>query len=327
MKKIRTFFMAILLVFSVLLMGCSNSTETKATSDATSAGTEGAKIKIGFSNCEMDHPYRIAMYDELVKTVKDNNLNWEIVVADAAHDYAKQANDIDDLLVQDCAGIIVSPGDSTTSAPACKAAVDKGIPVILLDRALDDTSAYTVYCGGDNYELGKKAGEYVAKQLDGKGNVVQLQGTLGASATTDRAAGFEDVLKGYPDIKIIANKDANFNREEAVSAMEDILVKNPKIDYVFAHNDSMIFGAIIACESAGRTDIPMVGADGEKAALEDIAKGGQYAATVVYPRASKEGVEALAAILDKTWDGGNHVVVDTPIITKENVDSMMAYGF
>lgn len=330
MKKKCAVLLVLAMMTCIVFTACSSDeavSDTGTESTGEESGTEGETVVIGFSNSEMDHPYRIAMYDEMMEAVEANGLNWEVILSDAAHDYAKQANDIEDLIVQGVQGLIVSPGDSSTSISACLDAMAQGIPVVLVDRVLDDESAYDVFCGGDNYQVGVAAAEYIAEQLDGEGKVVQLQGTLGASATTERTAGFEDTIAQYPGIELVANVSANYNREEALATMEDILVSQDEIDYVFAQNDSMAYGGILACEAAGRTDILFVGADGEMDALNMIAEKGQYAATVVYPRGTAEAVETLAAILDGTWTGEKEVIVDTPIITQENVDSMMQYGY
>jgi ribose transport system substrate-binding protein len=116
--------------------------------------------------------------------------------------------------------------------------------------------------------------------LNGEGRVIELQGILGTSAARDRGKGFGQAMENYPDIKIIAQQTANFNRAEGLMVMENLLTAYPEVDGVFAHNDEMALGAIEALKSAGMLDdVVVVGFD----AIDDAVKAveaGEMDATV-----------------------------------------------
>ena len=92
------------------------------------------------------------------------------------------------------------------------------------------------HIGFDAIKPGTIAGEALAKALNGKGNVVEIQGIMGTSVARDRSKGFNIAMAKYPAIKIVAQQTANFDRGQALSVMENILQANPVIDGVYAAN-------------------------------------------------------------------------------------------
>ncbi|MDE2094533.1 MAG: substrate-binding domain-containing protein, partial [Burkholderiales bacterium] len=129
---------------------------------------------------------------------------------------------------------------------------------------------------------GKLAGELIAKQLGGKGNVVELQGIPGASAARDRGQGFHQAMSAAPGIKIVASQSADFDRTKGLNVMENILQAQPKIDAVFAHNDEMALGAIKAIQATKR-HILVVGFDGTDDAVAAIKNGSMLASVAQQP--------------------------------------------
>jgi ribose transport system substrate-binding protein len=163
--------------------------------------------------------------------------------------------------------------------PAIKKANDANIPVFTVDRSANGGTVVS-HIASDNVAGGKMAAEFLSKTIGGKGNVIELQGIAGTSAARDRGQGFNDYIKASsPNIKIVAQQTANFNRDEGLKVFENILQAQPEIAAVFAHNDEMILGAIQAAEAAKRTGIVFVGFD----AIDDATKAvkdGKLAATV-----------------------------------------------
>jgi len=187
----------------------------------------------------------------------------------------------------------------------------------------------TLHIGADNKLIGKSAGSYVCKALGGKGNVVEIQGTAGASATVDRHDLFVETLgKECPDVKVVASQVANYVREPAIKFMEDTLqrFKEGEIQLVYAHNDDMALGAVTALEAANRQKgVMVVGIDGENAAYDAI-KAGKMVATFTYHFVAPEGVQygykiAKGEKLDK------EIVLPTHQVDASNVDQFLGKGF
>ena len=152
--------------------------------------------------------------------------------------------------------------------------------MILTDRAVDspDTSLYKTFIGSDFVLEGKKAGEWLVKEYEGKSetvNIVELQGTTGSAPANDRKSGFAEVVTD-PKFKIIASQTGEFTRAKGKEVMESFLQANPDIDVLYAHNDDMGLGAIEAIEAAGKkpgTDIKIITVDAVKAGMEALAGG------------------------------------------------------
>jgi ABC-type sugar transport system substrate-binding protein len=140
-----------------------------------------------------------------------------------------------------------------------------------------DDSLYKTFIGSDFIQEGKRAGEWVDKNLGTKPIVVvELEGTTGSAPAIDRKKGFDTVVAGNPNIKIAASQTGNFTRSEGKQVMEGLLQSNPKIDVLFAHNDDMALGAIEAIEAAGKKpgqDIKIVSIDGVKDGMTALSEG------------------------------------------------------
>lgn len=144
------------------------------------------------------------------------------------------------------------------------------------------------------------AGEYLAKLLNYKGKVVELEGIPGTSAARDRGKGFNEVIKKYPGIQVVARQEAGFDRAKGMTVMENILQAQPAIDGLFCHNDEMALGALRAIEAAGRLSaIKIVGFDATDDAVKAV-KDGKMAATVAQkPRTmGAMAVETAKKVLD-----------------------------
>ena len=243
---------------------------------------------VGFSQMESDNPWRLAE----TKSLKDEaaKRGIELVVTDAQGQTSKQVSDVEDLIARHVNLILLAPRVFDGLAPALQAAKAAKIPVILLDRAAAGTPGqdYVTLLVSDEVEEGRRAARWLADQTKGTANIVELAGTPGASVALDRAAGFREVLAKYPNMKIVASQTGNFNRAGGQSVMQNIAQSlGAKITAVYAHNDEMAIGAIQALLASGRkpgSDVTVVSVDGERAALEAIARGELGATVECNPR-------------------------------------------
>ena len=283
-----------------------------------SATASSKEVRIGFSEPFLNSPYRAAMVRDAKAWLQKNHPEWKLIITDGQRSMPKQINDVEDLIAQKVDVIMMAPGQEQPLVPVAKKIMDAKIPLIVVDRELRSDD-YTAFVGGDNVQAGRVVAEYIAKRLNYGGNVVQIQGELGASATIDRDKGFKEVMKKYSNIKIIVDQSADYKRDKAMSLMEDILQANRKIDAVYAQSDEMAFGSLKSIQSAKRQDEMFVcGTDGEKDAFDAIKKG-EFACTVLYPTATPEALQLVERLL-KGEKIPRRTTPDTPLITKENVD-------
>ena len=223
----------------------------------------------------------------------------EIVFADAQQDNAKQVADVENFLRQGVNLLMISPNEARPLTSVVRKVYERGIPVIVIDRAIEGDS-YTAFIGADNRMIGREAGKLIADVLGGKGDIVEIKGLPGSPPARDRSEGMREAIASFPGIHIVHDPVANWLREEAMTQMEIALAAHDHIDLVYAHNDPMAVGAYLAAKAKGRErEMKFIGIDalpGPDGGRQAVADG-KLEATFVYPTGGREAVEAAAKIL------------------------------
>ena len=256
-----------------------------------------AAPEIGLAVSTLNNPFFVDLRDGALEAADKAGLS--ITVADAQNDPNRQLSQIENFIQQGVSIILVNPCDSAAIVPAIKAANKANIPVITVDRGADGGEV-VCHIASDNVEGGRMAGEFLAKLVDYKGKLVELEGIPGTSAARDRGAGFNEVIKKYPDIKIVARQEAGFDRAKGMTVMENILQAQPEIDGIFCHNDEMALGALRAVEAAGRLSaIKIVGFDATDDAVKSVKDGKLVATVAQKPRVmGSMAVDTAKQVLD-----------------------------
>lgn len=254
MKKYLAFILLSVMVFSMASCG--------GTGDSGSSG--GDKLVVGFAQIGQESGWRDAETNSIKETAEE--LGVDLKFSDAQQKQENQIKAIRTFIEQKVDVIGVAPVVETGWETVFKEAKDAGIPIVLVDRKADVAEdLYATFIGSDFIEEGKNACIEMSKLLDGKGKIVELQGTVGASAATDRMKGFADEIANHPDMEIIATQSGDFTRAKGKEVMESFLKSYPDINGVYAHNDDMVLGAIEAIKDAGlkpAEDIKIVSVDG-----------------------------------------------------------------
>jgi ribose transport system substrate-binding protein len=315
MKKL---LVLVLMSVIVLISGCSSASESS--NDSTGQGNSDDKLKIGLTVGTLANPFFVAMGKGAEEAGKE--LGAEVLVESAEYDLAKQTSQIENFITKKVDVILLNAVDTKGIAAAVLQAKEAGIPVIAVDTNAEGGVDATVT--SDNYQAGQLAGEYVVEQLNGKGNIVIIDGPP-VSAVTDRIQGFEDVIK-ESGIKVVAKQNGEGNREKALSVMESVLQANPagSIDAVFAINDPEAIGVEIAQEQAGRKDeFFIVGVDGAPEAAEAMAKEGS-SIMATSAQSPSEMVKKAVEIGMKVKNGEDVeelIKVPVDLVTQDTLDS------
>jgi ABC-type sugar transport system substrate-binding protein len=289
LNKGRRGVFALLLAVALVTLALGGCRKKEGGTSGGGAGGQGGKMRVGFSQTETDGPWRIAetksMQDEAAKR------GYELVFTNARGDTATQVSNLEDLVAQRVDAIFLAPREAKGYEGPLQAAKEAGIPVFLIDRELEGPKAgddYVTFIGSNFIEEGKRAGEWLAKQTNGKAGIIELLGTAGSSVANDRHQGFADAIKAFPDMKIIAAQDGNFTRAQGQNVMQNLIQAHGKeITVVYAHNDEMALGAIQALKAAGMKpgkDVIVLSVDGQKSALEAINAGDMNATVECNPR-------------------------------------------
>ncbi|MDO0914805.1 substrate-binding domain-containing protein [Streptomyces sp. DT2A-34] len=287
-----------------------------ATSFLHSGTSEAKSQKIGLSLSTLNNPFFVQIRAGAQAEAK--KLGVDLTVTDAQNDASQQANQLQNFTSEGLGTIIVNPVDSDAVTPAAKAVNKSDIPLVAVDRSVNN-AATAALVASDNVTGGKLAAKSLAEKLGGKGKIVILQGQAGTSASRERGSGFAEGLKAYPDIEVVAKQPADWDRTKGLDVMTNLLQANPDIDGVFAENDEMALGAIKALGSKAGKSVQVIGFDGTADGLKAVEAGTLYASVAQQPTelgriAVQNAVKAAAG--DKVEKS---VMVPVKVVTKENV--------
>ena len=236
-----------------------------------------AELVVGFSQMGSESAWRTAETESIRSEAAKRGIKLQF--SDAQDRQENQIKALRSFLAQRVDAIILAPKVETGWEPVLREVKRAKIPVVLVDRGIKvrDESLYATLIASDFVAEGRLAAEWLAGKMQGKGNIVELQGTPGAAPALDRKRGFQEGLVKFPDLKIIKSQSGDFTRSKGKEVMEAFLKAEGKnIQAVYAHNDDMALGAIQAIEEAGikpGTELVVVSIDGVKAAFEAMLAG------------------------------------------------------
>ncbi|MDI3384949.1 substrate-binding domain-containing protein [Streptomyces sp. B-S-A8] len=244
------------------------------------SGPAGTTTKIGMSLSTLNNPFFVQMKEGAQAEAERRGV--ELTVTDAQNDPSQQANQLQNFAGAGVQSIVVNPVDSDAVGPSVRAANKADIPVIAADRGVNKAET-TTFVASDNVEGGKQAAKALAEKLGGKGTVVTLQGTPGASASRERGKGFAEGIKAYPGIKVVAKQPADFDRTKGLDVMTNLMQSHPDVDGVFAENDEMALGAVKALGAKAGKSVTVVGFDGTPDGIKAVEQGTLYASVAQQP--------------------------------------------
>ncbi len=235
---------------------------------------------------------------------------------------AEQIDLVENLLAQKVDALVIAPNDSDLLKPVLEKAA-KRIPVVLFDSPIPGWKPQTAYVGTANKQGGIAMGRYVKKVVK-KGTLAIIRGIPGSQVDTDRVDGVKQGVKGG-GIKVVKEVAANFDRQQAVGAMEDILQTNPDVSAVFCANDQMALGALQTLSARHLTGkIKLFAFDGAIEATQQIVAKQMYATVAQDPYGMAQiGIEEAARAV-KHEKVKRNVNTGNPLVTQRNAKAYLA---
>ena len=283
MKKVLSMILVTVIVM-YLFTGCVAITNYSAKSNG--------KIKIGV--CIADFSDRFKYY--MLKEMKDysQSLNdVEIEYVDAKMDSNTQLAQVENFISEGVDVLVVNPVDRDSTKPISDKAKAAGVPIVSFNNNFENPNDIVCSVDSDLKQSGILEMEYLAKKANYKGNVAIIMGTMGQDGQRLRTEAFHEVIEKYPDMKIVAEQTAEWNRSKGKALMESWFDSGKDINVVACENDEMAIGALMAIEEAGKLgEITVGGIDATLDAL-DYLKSGKLTVTV-----SPNGSGQSQAVLD-----------------------------
>ncbi len=272
----------------------------------------------------------IAHFDEnfltlIINAIKDEaqKTGTTVQFEDAAGDTDKQISQVQNFASQHVDAIIVNAVDSSATNKMTQAATAAHIPLVYVNRGPDATTlpSGVTFVSSDEHVSGRLQGEALAKLLNGKGNVVIMEGELSDQATRLRTEGVEKVVAQNPGMKVIAKQNADYDRGKALDLMNNWLSTGDHIDAVAANNDEMAIGAILALQQAhvDPKSVVVAGVDATPDGLAEMGKG--RLAVTVFQDAKSQGRVAVDTALKMVKGEAvpSHVDVPFELVTPETM--------
>lgn len=284
LRKIAAGLTAVVIAAS--LSACSSS--------GIGGGDDGKKtIGLAVANLQADFFNQIRQSVEAEAEAE----GVEVIVSDAKGDSDTQVSQIQDFITQNVDAIIYIPAGATAATVPVRAAKDAGIPIVTVDRNPDGAPGDT-FIATDSVSAAKSLGEWVAKKVNGTGQVGVIQGQIGTTPQVAREEGFTAALEGT-GLKIVAEQaSAQWAQDEGYDIATDMLQSNPGITVFFGQADALALGASAAARAAG-AQVVVVGFDGDVAGLEAV-RDGNLAATITQPTQGmgKLAVQSAVKLID-----------------------------
>ena len=280
-RKLLGLILSVVMVVT-MLGGCGGASNNKTSSGDGGSGDGNDLITVGFSQVGAESDWRTANTESMKSTFTEAN-GYRLIFDDAQQKQENQLKAIRNFILQEVDYIVLAPVTESGWDAVLKEAKDADIPVIIVDRMVDvsDDSLYTAWVGS-NFKLeGQKACAWLkayqaAKKID-KINIVDIQGTIGASAQIGRTEALNEAVKAN-GWNLLAQQTGEFTQAKGQEVMESMLKQYKDINVVYCENDNEAFGAIDAIEAAGKTvgpdgDILVMSFDTTKAGITDTQSG------------------------------------------------------
>lgn len=276
-------------------------------------------MKIGVAVAQYDN-YIAYLVQAMQARAKEIPGGASLQLEDAGGDVVRQLGQVENFISQKVDAIIVNPADTAATRKITERVTQAGIPLVYLNSRpeVDSFPAGVVFVGTDERRIGQMQMEYLAEKMGGKGNLAIILGRLAHDDTRKRTTGGKDVLAKYPDIKVVEEQSANWERDKGMDLMSNWLLSGKAIDAVAANNDEMGIGAAMALRQAGRKDVMVGGVDGTADGLAAIKRG--LLSVTVYRDTVGIGagsVDAAVRLVNKENLQGD-IWVPVQLVTPEN---------
>lgn len=324
MKKLAAILLSAALAFA--LAGCQEDTksDTKGQEETGTSSEEGANSeesrRYALFLASVPNETTTSIRDQAIETAKEMGITVEVFIGN--DEQATQVAQIETCITEGYDGLMIEPISSDGCLSVMKSAKDAGIAMVTVMQDCSDPSLVSAHIGADHEGAAALQMKEVCEALGGKGKIAIIDGVMGSTGQIQLTAGYDSVLKDYPDIEVIEEQSGNWMIDEAMDITETWLQKHDDLDAILGQSDQMALGALQACKDAG-VSINISGRDAQTAALKEVEAGDMFG--TVSQSAYQMGemaVKVLSEVLDKKQVDETYFT-ENAFVTKDNVADYM----
>jgi ribose transport system substrate-binding protein len=298
-----------LAVAALVAAGCGSGSDNGSSSSGGSGGNADKKYVLGISNTLVGNGFREEMICAAKAQALASGKISKVLIQNQNGGAPEQIAAIRTLISAGANAIVANPADFNALDPVIADAKKRGVVFVAVDQAVNSPDAYIAT--NDQVEYAKLGVRWLAKQLNGHGNIVEMRGAKGVPADSDRHKGFTEELKNWPGIKVVKSVYSNWDWPTASKEMLNILQSGTKVDGVWTSGiDSVI---VDAYKTAGKPLVPIVGAD-NNGFLKQMLNNKELNGAAVTNPAVIGGVGAAIAIDALTGKNPDRVTTLTPAV-------------
>jgi ribose transport system substrate-binding protein len=311
MKRTQAILIGICAV--VLMMVC-----------ATGTLTAQKRIMVGMVQIGTDNPFWIAEVKGAQEAAR--RFGFDVKVTSGQGDLNKQVQAFEDLVNAKVSVITLNAIDGKAFGPAMAKANAAKIPVVSLHTWIDGCA---FKLGFDEWYTGRMNGQHAvdlltAKYGKPKGTVAILQGMLGQDVNGSRDGGFEEILKKYSDIKVVARDPTDWDPKKAADITANYLTAYPNLDLIYGLSDSLTVPAANIVKRAGKLDkVILVSVDGTESGLQAVKQGLQKSTVLLAPQYTGFWYAYSAYETAKGVKFPKNLLIRGVLVTPDNIDAML----
>lgn len=311
---------SLIVLAMVVFSSCERAAQTHA------AGTVSGTKRIAVIVSTLNNPWFVV----LAETARDRarELGYEATIFDSQNDPTKESTHFDNIISSGYSAVLFNCTDAKGSIANVRRAKAAGVPVFCIDREIEASDAAVSQILSDSYSGCVSLGQYFVREVGETGDYAELLGIVSDTNTWNRSKGFHSVVDRYPELKMVAQQSAEYDRSKALEVMETILQANPDIKAVFCGNDAMAMGAYQALLTTGKAGkVKVFGFDGADDAMRAVAEGKIAATVMQYPKLmARTAAENADRYLKGARDFAQRIPVSVKLVTRDNVSKFGNYG-
>lgn len=281
-------------------------------------------IDVGYAQVGTESAWRLANTESIKTAAKDFGIN--LIYEDCNQSQERQIEALRRFIQIGVDVIVLSPVVDSGWDEVLQEAKEAGIPVLLSDRKVstEKDDMYMTFIGADFLEEGRRAMRWLAGTMDSpkdRVRIMEIEGTVGASPSEERSQGFKEVMREYPNCRIVYSKSGDFTYEGGRQVVEEYLEAHAwDVDVIFAQNDDMALGAAEALEAHGITpgvDVELISVDGARQAFEALIDGRMNCVVECSPLLGPQLMKAIKDLMAGK-EPPLRIITDEKVYTQEN---------